>query len=61
MKMEAVCSSETLVYFYQTIWHHIPENNILQEFHNLYSSTNIIRWSNKGKGDGWGIWHRWER
>jgi hypothetical protein len=29
--MEAVCSSETSLNFYQTTWCHIPEDNILPE------------------------------
>jgi hypothetical protein len=27
MKTEALCSSETLVAMYKTVWHHIPEES----------------------------------
>jgi hypothetical protein len=40
--MEAVCSSETKVDFYQTTWHRIPEDSNVQSQRYENPKSNII-------------------
>jgi hypothetical protein len=43
LKMEEVYSSETLINFYQTTWHHILEDSMLHRHYcwNLKSQANL--------------------
>ena len=46
LKMEAVCSSKTLMPPYQTTWHHIPEDHNLNcHISSLYIFCPFVSWS----------------
>jgi hypothetical protein len=45
LKMEAVHSSEMLVKFYHTTWHHIPEDNVCEylNFITVFSGSVVLK------------------